>query len=345
MARTSNFLGALSDDTLLNEITVPGSHDAGVYEGATDGLLKGFANAQDRNIGLQCRGGSRFFDIRIKDGRADHGGYKSATLDKILNDVVGFLTSENGKSEFVILRFSKSNKQNEITQAVKKIGGETLLLGDRNIATMKLGDARGRLIAAFAADQIVKKGVFGKKTVKEQFGLLIDPDAGIHSFRKMSGDVAQGETGLFTCGVYSNSPSIEDVWKGQLKTAAEHHTHTDGRHLSVLYWTLTQRKRPQSQARNIGKLTKGSVGTHVKTDDLVDALTAQKQHIRDQSDTNKNNNIPALILSNDDVQDAKKERKAAPLPTVKLPNVIMYDFVNPVTSEKIIRMNQPWFRG
>ena len=345
MARTSNFLSALSDDTLLNEITVPGSHDAGVYEGATDGRFQGLANAQDRDIGSQCRGGSRFFDIRIKDGRADHGGYKSATLDKILNDVVGFLGSGDGKSEFVILRFSKSNKQNEITEAVKKIDKKLLLLGDRNIATTKLGDARGKLIACFAADQIVKKGVFGKKSVKEQFGLLIDPDAGIHSFKKMKGDVADGETGLVTCGVYSNSPSIEDVWKGQLKRAEEHHTHTDGRHLSVLYWTLTQRKRPQWEERNIGKLTKGKVGTHNKTDDLVVALTAQQQHIKDQADTDKKNNIPVLVLSNDDVQDAKKERKSAPMPKVKLPNVIMYDFVNPATSEKIIYLNRPWFQG
>ncbi len=344
MARTSNFLSALSDETLLNEITVPGSHDAGVYEGATDGHFKGFANAQDRDIGKQCRGGSRFFDIRIKDGRADHGGYKSATLDKILTDVAGFLGSDNGQSEFVILRFSKSNKQNEITEAVKKIDRKLLLLGDRNIATTKLGDTRGKLIACFAADQIVKKGAFGKKSVKEQFGLLIDPDEGIHSFKKMKGAVADGATGLYTCGVYSNSPSIEDVWKGQLEEAEEHHTHSDGRHLAVLYWTLTQRKRPQWEERNIGKLTKGKVGTHAKTDDLMDALKKQQQFLKDQATTTKNNKIPDLVISNAEVQDAKKVRKGAPLPTVKLPNVIMYDFVNPVTSEKIICLNRPWYQ-
>ncbi len=337
MTRTSNFLGSISDEKLLNQITVPGSHDAGVYEGETSGLLKGFAIAQDRDIGKQCRGGSRFFDVRIKDGRADHGGYKSASLEKILGDVVSFLKSENGRSEFVILRFSKSNRQNEIIDMVKGIGTQYLFDFETNIATTRLGAVRGQIIAAFAADAIVKKRHFRADKVKEQFGTYIDPENGIHSFKKRKGAIGAGDKGLFTCGVYSKSPSIEDVWTGQLERAEEHHNHDDDRHLSVLYWTLTQRKGYQSQARNIGKLTKGSVGTHQKSDDLMAAL-------KQQAKLNMDNNRHELVLNPEEVHEAKGVRRGAGMPRPKLPNVIMYDFVNPATSVKIIRLNERWLQ-
>ena len=70
-----NWMSSINDDRLLSEITMPGSHDAGidadVAEKARDRSER-FAITQDVGIYEQCMRGSRFFNVRVdtRTGRA-----------------------------------------------------------------------------------------------------------------------------------------------------------------------------------------------------------------------------------------------------------------------------------
>ncbi|MBB1486616.1 hypothetical protein [Oceanospirillum sediminis] len=66
-----NWMGKyLSDDALLTDIIMPGSHDAGIFSGdtANAGFLgwKGAAICQHTGLGGQLNAGSRFFDLRAR---------------------------------------------------------------------------------------------------------------------------------------------------------------------------------------------------------------------------------------------------------------------------------------
>ena len=72
LANMTAWMGAIPDDRKLMEITMPGSHDAGVYKEAStkvglgNVLSSGMTACQDRSVLEQCESGSRFFDIRLK---------------------------------------------------------------------------------------------------------------------------------------------------------------------------------------------------------------------------------------------------------------------------------------
>ena len=68
------WMGALPDARKLNEISMPGSHDAGVYREVSNkaGVLpvpKDQTACQDRPVLEQCEAGSRFLDVRLKVSR------------------------------------------------------------------------------------------------------------------------------------------------------------------------------------------------------------------------------------------------------------------------------------
>ena len=53
----------------LNEVVIPGAHDAGVFT-----ANKGNVRTQRRNIGEQAQDGCRFFDMRIAVNEIKVGG-------------------------------------------------------------------------------------------------------------------------------------------------------------------------------------------------------------------------------------------------------------------------------
>jgi hypothetical protein len=90
----------------LDEIVIPGSHDAGMYRGEGLGAL---ALTQDQPIYDQLRGGVRYFDLRVLAGspqRIYHGSAlaKGPPLQEVLDDVKRFMAE--GRKEAVVLKFS-----------------------------------------------------------------------------------------------------------------------------------------------------------------------------------------------------------------------------------------------
>ena len=242
--RTSDFLAAIPDDRPLNRITIPGSHDAGVYVGSAHTMgpsANAWAVCQHGGLMDQCRAGSRFFDIRV----IEHGGSIVAhhsnkvvgkrmgstggALQTMLGEIMAFLDAR--PSEFVIARFSKSKPEKQVVQTVIDVCDARLMKGGGNLAKQSLGDLRGKVIAIFDV---------------ESFGDHVKAGAGIQPFFKYP-DVQNH--GLSLCGKYANNNNIVQVYLDQIEKLQAHDRHV-GDHLNVTYWTQTSPK-VFSKQRNV----------------------------------------------------------------------------------------------
>ena len=120
-------LMAAKPNVKLNEITMPGSHDAGMYVDNSSKVATGLAHegagewavTQSQNIRNQLRAGARYFDLRIyydnnKVQWAFHGQFKGAIFyggfggkfETILEDIFNFfdrVDSTGAKPEEVVI--------------------------------------------------------------------------------------------------------------------------------------------------------------------------------------------------------------------------------------------------
>ncbi len=170
----SGWMGALlakHPQITLNNMVMPGSHDAGMYETHDYPLGGGGSWAKTQNLSIlgQLQAGSRYFDLRIcingghlqtYHGDSGYGAY-GAKLGSIIGDVKTFMQSPEASSEVIILKFSHSYKNSveRTVQVVKTLG--TLLythatkdangnsLPKINLATMQLDALKGKVVAVF----------------------------------------------------------------------------------------------------------------------------------------------------------------------------------------------------
>lgn len=303
----NDWMKRLRDDKLLCQITMPGSHDAGVYAGdaKTVGMgSKGSAVCQSGSLGDQCRAGSRFFDLRIlTSGGAQVAHHTSKILGKrhgvlggelhqMIGELKDFVTAN--PTEFVIARFTKCKGHADVVEAVKEAAGDKLLKGHHCLARRSVGAMRGKVIAVFGDDFP---------------DALIDPTNGIHRFIRYDGQ-EHHHHGLTTCGKYANSMDIDKVWTDQIEKLQEHDTHpSHDNHICVVYMTMT------SGVKNIKKFTEGDKGTHQSAK-------------RGFAEAHK-------LLT---------ERRNSGLPRPLPGNVIMYDFVNAKTSAEIVQLNFGYYK-
>lgn len=170
----SGWMGALlavKPQVTLNNLVMPGSHDAGMYEthDYPGGGGGSWAKTQNLSILQQLQAGSRYFDLRIciNDGHLQtyHGdttlGAYGALLGTIMGDVKTFMQSPAASEEVVILKFSHSYKNSveRTVQVVKLLGnllythatkdGNAHALPAINLATMPLSALKGKVVAVF----------------------------------------------------------------------------------------------------------------------------------------------------------------------------------------------------
>ena len=280
---TKDWMRHLPDNATLNEITMPGSHDAGVFLSSNPGYTK----AQDRDLMAQCYAGSRFFDLRAY--KAGGGAYKFghfADAGKLRGRKVGInkhsmggsLTTELANigffldanpTETVILRFAHIRKGDAILSAVLNTLGTKLARTPAHgpngscVAMWPLGDLRGKVLACFDVKDF-------KGKTSSQMGLI--------PFMKFGHKA--GHQGLVTCGEYADSKSMSDVIESQRQHYQQHQIHSNVDHLLVVYWQQTggnieknTRAGAHAQLMSLANLAGGGHQANVILHDFVSPTT------------------------------------------------------------------------
>jgi hypothetical protein len=201
----------LGPDTLLNEIVVAGSHDAGITSGGSN------VQTQSLDIGGQARAGVRVFDLRITAattpgkygwhkpaelkafhadsklmkneskvrhledvGQAVHltrtklkGGAFGLGLTDMLADARAFVKSKDGGTEFLILKFDKCVNWLLIAETCVNVLGDAIFKGRANLNTTPLKNLKGKVIVVFSPG--------GVKEVSARYG----PNDGILGFQNL----------------------------------------------------------------------------------------------------------------------------------------------------------------
>jgi|RhiMethySRZTD1v2_1073278.scaffolds.fasta_scaffold35584_5 1-phosphatidylinositol phosphodiesterase len=194
-------------DVRLNQLLMPGSHDAGMYVTHDYPLGGGGAWAKTQNLAMlqQLQAGARYFDIRIcthngvlttYHGDTGYGAY-GATLDEMLADVRSFLSSPSGSGEVVILKFSHtySNSTAGTIAAVKDPTktGDFLYIPDNpsiTLSTVLLSKVQGRVLAVFGDEftSDAENGIYPYHDVDKDASLPIPTHAGLTVYDNYSND-------------------------------------------------------------------------------------------------------------------------------------------------------------
>lgn len=95
---TVEWMTALDDNTLISDISIPGTHDTGTY--ALEELNFGFSKCQNMSIMDQLDFGIRYFDLRVTSGLdIEHGGIPcNVSFDEIVWDTREFFRKHPGET-------------------------------------------------------------------------------------------------------------------------------------------------------------------------------------------------------------------------------------------------------
>lgn len=148
----TDWMKNINDDTYLNDIVIPGSHDAGSYDMVWLGETQKYTIEEQLNVGV------RYFDIRVnyKDGEyvIFHSIINGVKFIPILNDIKEFIIKN--PTEVLLLDFQHFNGKSQsgvydlITEYL--YDNNLLVVNDTTksdlefINSLKLKDVRGKCI-------------------------------------------------------------------------------------------------------------------------------------------------------------------------------------------------------
>lgn len=267
----------------LNQVIIPGAHDAGIYENITS-----TAQCQNLDIFEQAYAGVRWFDIRVagvklgfgKDKnaqyemRAIHGvgkGYKhkeletkehkrlvlggfGGRLEDMLKDARKFV--ETRPSEFLIFKISKSQNIDAVAETCIDVLGpyQFKATSPCNLNMKKVAEVGGRVITLFSSGDCAQ--ILNNTNGMSRYD-------GIFSYRELYDSETKTVkgynpvyNGIQYFGKYSNTHKAVKNTKKQgelLKTMLlSPAVHRDA--MGVMYWTLTSNfGNPFSLAQSIKK--------------------------------------------------------------------------------------------
>lgn len=149
----SNWMSNINDEVLVNEVVIPGSHDAGTYK------MNWLGETQQFDIDKQLEMGVRYFDIRVN--KIDDGDY--VIFHSIINGV-DFLPILNSFKEFIInnptetllldFQHFNGNSQEDVYNFITEylynndllVVNDTQLTDLQFINQLKMKDVRGKAI-------------------------------------------------------------------------------------------------------------------------------------------------------------------------------------------------------
>lgn len=234
---TTAWMSRIADSTLLNQLIMPGSHDAGMSDlshCAPPLVGDGYTRTQSGSIGQQLVDGSRYFDIRVDYDydalvtyhRTDGWGCNGVSLLDVLNQTQAFLTAH--PSETAIFKFSHIRDYDGHDPAATKQKINALLdnytgvmyqngTTPLNLAQLRIGDLRGKMILAFDYDD------------------YIDPATGRFRYADWPGSA---NANLTVFDQYSDSSDYETMKRDQLAKWSQYGGQGKD-YLFLLSWTLT----------------------------------------------------------------------------------------------------------
>lgn len=295
-------------DVRLNAITMPGSHDAGMYvaSSCTEFAKSEWTITQSCSIHDQLRTGSRYFDLRVYyDGsnyRIGHfstikplgvdlssvqrQGCYGSTLSDVLNQVKVFIQSSAGKSETIILKFSHtmsdSPESYPVDQVTKYVVDEVKKVFESYLYTSQNSEAN--------LAQTLLKEVSGKivTVFDNEYQAYFDIKSGIFPYH----DYSAGGYGLRVYDQYSDTDSYLTMSDTQREKLTEFGGYGND-YLFLLSWTLT------------GKF---------KLLDIEVLSTLARPW------------LPQILT---EIKNGK----------LKYPNIVYYDYVDPYINRAIINLN------
>jgi hypothetical protein len=144
---TKNWMGALSDNVKLKDVSIPGTHDAGSRFGGAA------AETQTWTIKEQLNSGIRYLDIRCRrvgDKFAIHHGsvYQNQNFDDVMTEVKDFL--RDNPKEVVVMRIKNETDSAAGSSTFREIWNGYLnnypnLFYSSNYSDASLGAVRGKV--------------------------------------------------------------------------------------------------------------------------------------------------------------------------------------------------------
>lgn len=202
----------LGPDKQLNEIVVAGSHDAGITSGGSAAKTQAMDIGGQAGVGVRVfdlriaaavtksnwRGKAQEVELKAYHGGLSKTKDSTVTLTKfhpgtkatltsakakpgtafgegladILTQARAFVTSDTGKTEFLILKFDKCQNYGLIAQACRELLGDRIYTGGGNLNTRTLRELAGRVITLFPTAELPNLGG--------------GPDAGMLAFKNLS---------------------------------------------------------------------------------------------------------------------------------------------------------------
>ncbi|MBD0254880.1 MAG: hypothetical protein ICV83_04100 [Cytophagales bacterium] len=228
----------LNDPVRLDQIMMPGSHDAGMSvlsHCAPPFGAGGYTQTQSGSIGQQLAAGSRYFDIRVDYDhealvtyhRTGAWGCNGEALKDVLDQTQAFLSAHPG--ETAILKFSHirdygDHDPADIKQRINAfLGAYNAVIYQNpsaavNLAGVTLGSARGKMILVF------------------DYPEYVNPATG--RFRYLDGSTVQPGANLTVYDAYSNTSDYNTMKADQLQKWQQHGGLGQG-YFFLLSWTLT----------------------------------------------------------------------------------------------------------
>lgn len=135
----SEWMSYIKDDTLIKEIVMPGSHDAG-----TIGMIYA-AKTQSLPIHKQLIDGVRYFDIRVEKKRNAelviyHSIAKGQTFTQVVDDILKFM--ETNTTELVILDFQhfKNDSMEDVAAVIETNLSDYLIYNETDLTDLDFID-------------------------------------------------------------------------------------------------------------------------------------------------------------------------------------------------------------
>lgn len=156
----NSWMNGIKDDTLLSDISIPGTHDSAAR--IVDTFTGNWAQCQNLTITEQLNIGVRFLDLRVRyntdvyhsvelchssitvwNGRGGH-----LTLYEVIGNVIDFLNANPSETVIVCIKEDDGSNESKIVSAINDIKAENPSKWYQSYTTPTLGQVRGKMVVA-----------------------------------------------------------------------------------------------------------------------------------------------------------------------------------------------------